>query len=206
MERNKALALAATITCVLGSTAVAAASVGGTSILGFGGGSDVRFASVEQSQDAGQTTPVVRRTKNVYDKVVVDGTTTPAGRSTGTRSPGILPAAPGSVIPAETVTTRPEPGSSGSEGAGGEVHRRRTSPSPTAARTPPTRAPSEDATEPTTAPPDPPSTTTAAPVTTTTRPPGVPKDWPPDKPIPPMPPNCHQPQLEDNGVWNCQDN
>ena len=48
-------------------------------------------------------------------------------------------------------------------------------------------------------------TTTAAPVTTTTRPRGVPADWPPDKPIPPMPPNCQQPQLEDNGVWNCQD-
>ena len=49
-------------------------------------------------------------------------------------------------------------------------------------------------------------TTTVAPraTTTTTRPPGVPKDWPADKPIPPMPPNCREPQLEDNGVWNCQ--
>jgi hypothetical protein len=24
------------------------------------------------------------------------------------------------------------------------------------------------------------------------------------RPIPPMPPNCRQPQLELNGVWNCQ--
>jgi hypothetical protein len=50
--------------------------------------------------------------------------------------------------------------------------------------------------------------TTAAPApatTTTTRPRGVPKDWPADKPIPPMPANCRDPQLEDNGVWNCQD-
>ena len=37
MERRKALALAATITAVLGSTAVAVAAVGGTSLLGFGG-------------------------------------------------------------------------------------------------------------------------------------------------------------------------
>jgi hypothetical protein len=33
---------------------------------------------------------------------------------------------------------------------------------------------------------------------------GVPRDWPANKPIPPMPPGCRQPQLEDNGVWNCQ--
>jgi Flp pilus assembly pilin Flp len=46
------------------------------------------------------------------------------------------------------------------------------------------------------------TTTTAAP--TTTRPVGVPNDWPANKPIPPMPDNCRQPQLEDNGRWNCQ--
>jgi hypothetical protein len=32
----------------------------------------------------------------------------------------------------------------------------------------------------------------------------VPADWPASKPIPPMPPGCKQGQLEDNGVWNCQ--
>ncbi len=35
------------------------------------------------------------------------------------------------------------------------------------------------------------------------RPPGVPVDWPANKPIPPMPASCQQPQLEDNGVWKC---
>jgi hypothetical protein len=40
--------------------------------------------------------------------------------------------------------------------------------------------------------------------TTTTRPPGVPEDWPSDRPIPPMPSGCRQPQLEDDGTWNCQ--
>lgn len=48
------------------------------------------------------------------------------------------------------------------------------------------------------------STTAAPTTTTTTRPAGVPKDWPADKPIPPMPDNCRQPKLEDNGRWNCQ--
>ncbi len=56
------------------------------------------------------------------------------------------------------------------------------------------------------APAAPRTTTTTAPApatTSTTRPPGVPADWPADKPIPPMPAGCQKPQLEDNGVWNC---
>jgi hypothetical protein len=36
------------------------------------------------------------------------------------------------------------------------------------------------------------------------RPPSVPADWPASKPIPSMPPNCVDPQLELNGTWNCQ--
>lgn len=80
-------------------------------------------------------------------------------------------------------------------------------PSPTTAgagapvtTTPTTRAPASTTT--TTARPA--TTTTTRPSTTTTLPPGVPADWPPGKPIPPMPAGCKQPQLEDNGVWNCQ--
>ncbi len=60
----------------------------------------------------------------------------------------------------------------------------------------------------------PPSTTTSPSATTTSgvpesgptptaRPRGVPADWPAGKPIPPMPPGCQDPQLEDNGIWNC---
>ena len=30
-------------------------------------------------------------------------------------------------------------------------------------------------------------------------------DWPAGKPIPPIPPGCREPVLEDNGVWNCDD-
>ena len=52
----------------------------------------------------------------------------------------------------------------------------------------------------------PPATTTTEPSTQTTLPPGakIPSDWPPGKPIPPVPPGCKEPVLEDNGVWNCQ--
>lgn len=44
----------------------------------------------------------------------------------------------------------------------------------------------------------------AAPATTAARPPGVPADWPADQPVPPVPADCLKPQLEDNGVWNCE--
>jgi hypothetical protein len=49
-----------------------------------------------------------------------------------------------------------------------------------------------------------PAPTTAPPAAAATYPPGVPASWPSGKPIPPMPSPCVQPQLEDNGVWNCQ--
>jgi hypothetical protein len=69
----------------------------------------------------------------------------------------------------------------------------------------PTAAPGPVASDSVTPPARPTTTTTPPPptVTTTTLPPGVPADWPPGKPIPPMPPGCRKPQLEDNGVWNC---
>ncbi len=70
----------------------------------------------------------------------------------------------------------------------------------------PASAPSATSSAPT-APPSQPRATTTAPAspatTTTTRPPGVPADWPADRPIPPIPPGCQKPQLEDDGVWNC---
>ena len=56
---------------------------------------------------------------------------------------------------------------------------------------------SEDDDSVTTTPP------TTATTTTTTLPPGVPDDWPDDRPIPPMPSDCEKPQLEDDGTWNC---
>jgi hypothetical protein len=69
----------------------------------------------------------------------------------------------------------------------------------------PTAAPAPVASNSVTPPVRPTTTTTPPPptVTTSTLPPGVPADWPPSKPIPPMPPGCQKPQLEDNGEWNC---
>ncbi len=44
-----------------------------------------------------------------------------------------------------------------------------------------------------------------APSTGTTLPPDarIPSDWPTGSPIPPIPPDCEEPVLEDNGIWNC---
>ena len=207
MERQKALALAAAVTCVLGSTGVAAAAVGGTSLLGFGGGNDVQYAALSGSRAGGNSIEVVRRTKDVYDKFVVDTPTTSAARRARAKS------TPVAVPPARTVVAPlvPSPSSSKTVRSGGGsagVHRRRPEQKPTTVRKAPARPPAQATSAPTSGvsdPQDPPTTTTVAPVTTTTRPPGVPRDWPAGKPIPPMPPNCKQPQLEDNGVWNCQD-
>lgn len=74
-----------------------------------------------------------------------------------------------------------------------------TAPAPAAAAVKPSAKPTASAATGTAS-----ATTTSPSPTTTTRPPGVPKDWPADRPIPPMPAGCRQPQLEDNGTWNCQ--
>jgi hypothetical protein len=202
MERKKALALASAATFVLGSTVVAVAWVSGASFLGFGGAATHRGASLGPGPSGGSPIPgVVRKTRNVYDRYVVDlGGADDAGSSAGApaASPGVA------ATPGFTGTTTPPEGLPAS-----------ASPAPR----PPTRPPGEfeppdtetptPTPTPTTKPGVPTPTTTPAqstttiPTTTTTRPPGVPADWPNNKPIPPVPPNCRQPQLEDNGVWNC---
>ena len=206
MERKKALALAAAVTGVLGSTTVAMAAVGGLSLLGFGGEHHTPLGtSATSPQSALAAARVVTRTKDVYDRVTVAG----AAESTPNRFAGVasvvqpdLPipevAAPPRVAPRHPVV----------------VKHRHKSKAPARSR-PPIAATPRIGTPPTTSTTEPveasppittttTTTTTAPPVTTTTRPRGVPRDWPPGKPIPPMPPNCREPQLEDNGVWNCQ--
>jgi len=208
MERRKALALAATITCVLGSTTVAVAAVGGTSLLGFGGGRHAQLSVL------GPTGPgaglgaggagVITRTKDVYDTVTLQSAAKGGGampaRPAGLIS-ALLPALP---MPAGRPTVVRSHAGRPNHHSRGSTTRPRSRPSPP--KTPSTPStPTTSTTEPPSfsSPTPTPTTTTLAPVTTTTRPPGVPPDWPPGKPIPPMPPNCHQPQLEDNGVWNC---
>lgn len=100
-------------------------------------------------------------------------------------APGGAPAANGAAPGAVSAGSDPSAAAPTGGGSGG-VAAAPPAPSPVTRWSPP----------PTTgAPPEP--------ATTTTRLPGVPADWPADEPIPPMPPGCQKPQLEDNGVWNC---
>jgi hypothetical protein len=192
MERKRAMAVAATVTCVLGSSAVALAATTGLPVLGFGrsrAADAAEVSTVWSASTAQQARRVVTRTKNVFDEVVVDVPEGGAASATPPTAPAAVlvpgPAPTTGDVPRTPVTTSPP-------------HRRpRTGEGeapPTTVRTTVPRSHGP-----------PPTATTVPPTTTTSRPPGVPDDWPPDKPIPPMPPNCRQPQLEDNGVWNCQD-
>ena len=209
MERRKALALAAAVTGSLGSATVAVAAVGGLSVLGFGAGHHAtQLSSLASYQTSGAGAGgVVTRTKDVYDRVTVGTHTAAMTRSASAAAPAVL-----------DPTVAPGPTDAVPALQPAKTHRRRTTkavprsttrtPTPTTIRSPAVQQPEppEPATTTTTEPPaiqSPTTTTTMAPVTTTTRPRGVPADWPPGKPIPPMPPNCRDPQLEDNGVWNC---
>ncbi|HEV7526608.1 MAG TPA: hypothetical protein VGP92_16690 [Acidimicrobiia bacterium] len=199
MERKQALAMATAATLVLGAGIVAVASMTGASLLGFGGGRRVGGVS---STAVGQSHPsqpgVVVKTRNVYDRYVVDiggGSATGASSSVGSATPGSGngPATTSGRDPANNATTptsKPAPGA--------PPQRATPAPKPGGTQTTPT---THAGTSTTTVVPNP--TTTIPATTPTTWPRGVPKDWPKDKPIPPMPPNCRDPQLEDNGVWNC---
>jgi hypothetical protein len=203
MERRKAMAFATAITCVLGSTTEAFASVGGGSLLGFGGTRRAGIGSVSAAQLEADNAPgVVHRTKNVYDEVVVGSSEKPSTRSVALAAARTHVSKPATVLPATPVVTP-------SSAAGRHRHPTRKAASDTRRTSTRTASSPKEPAEPVQKPVQEPTTsttsTTSPPVTTTTRPRGVPVDWPPNKPIPPMPPNCRQPQLEDNGVWNCQD-
>jgi len=215
MERRKALALAATVTGVLGSTTVAVAAVTGVSVLGLGGRPGARAGSLTSYRPSAEVAGVVTRTKDVYDKVVVGG----VPQAASARSAGLVSVALPLTAPAGVAAP---PTSSAPHATPSRRHRHRSTTTSTTFRVAraPGRlpAPTSTSTSTTTTDPSPtvptlppttiaPTTTTSTmpPVTTTTRPPGVPRDWPPGKPIPSVPPNCHHPELEDNGVWNCED-
>jgi hypothetical protein len=192
MERRIALAVAASATVLLASTTVGAAVFGGVSVLGFGHKSTT--ASSDAIDPVADGRPkVVTRYRDVYDRVLFD---TPTNDGSGASSaPFELSATrqreiAGPASPVATPTSNPA------------APPRR----PASSRRPTTRAPSgATPTTVATAPPGSVTTTsTSVPVTTTTWPSGVPRDWPPGKPIPPKPPGCRDGQLEDDGYWNCQ--
>lgn len=108
MERRKALAVAGTITVVLGTSVVAAAALGGLGFLGF---------SPSEASGIGTFTPtpttakplVISRTQDVYDKYVVDdGTdTTIAGGSSALPAASSDPGAPPLALPSGSETGSP---------------------------------------------------------------------------------------------------
>ena len=179
MERNKALVCASVATLVLGSAVVTAAALGHVPLLGFG----TRAVTQAATPVAPTTVPaapkqrVVVRTKDVYDRLVVD--TQRAGEAAGSGAP--------------TTSVPPR--------------RRSCCPRPTRPWQLPRWNPWHESdgetgtpeTTPSTTPNEQPSPTT----TPTTQRLQIPDDWPAGTPIPPVPPNCFQPELHLNGVWEC---
>ena len=182
MERKRALAVAAATTATLGCAIVAGASIGGYSLLGFGSSHHQGPGTFGASLAAHQKS--VTKYRDVYDKYVVD---TPPDRASASASDDVVAVAPAvdpAFAPGDDAAT-PKHGSSGgsrSPSAGGDDDE--SEPPATIAPTPPTSAPS-------------------SPPTTSGQHIEIPDDWPADKPLPPMPADCAEPHLEDNGVWNC---
>lgn len=118
----------------------------------------------------------------VDDYIVVHSSTSAADTTLVTATIAVALPAPPTTIAAATTPARP------------------TTASTVAVTTPPpiTAAPRAAPRSPT-----PPPATVAA-VAAVPAGAQIPADWPKGKAIPPLPAGCQQPQLEDNGVWNCQ--
>ncbi|MBI4934987.1 MAG: hypothetical protein HY828_13985 [Actinobacteria bacterium] len=210
MERRKAMATALAGAVTLGLGTVCLAAVGGAPMLGLTAAEQVKtMTGVTEVQmidrvvviRSGSTVPV----EPAVVQLIAPETAAPVGPAPApgrTAPAGTTAGAPAAIWPAATPSPTPAPTSG-------------TIASSPAAAAPATPAPATTAKAPTPAPTPAPVTTakpvatTIAPTTTkaptTTLPRGVPKDWPAGKPIPPMPANCQDPQLELNGVWNCDD-
>jgi hypothetical protein len=223
MERRTALIVSISTAATVLTGGLAFASLGGLNILGFS--ADTAAASVEigttiANVDSGV---VLTDSKLVGASLIgVDPATTTEvvpGAVPEVVVPGVTP--PGSAPrTTSSPTGTPAPNTPASNGGAPATNAPVTQPPATAA--PVTAAPTVTTVKPpsTTTPPattvKPPTTTVKPPTTTTppttvaapssTLPPGVriPADWPAGKPIPPIPAGCKSPQLEDNGVWNCQ--
>lgn len=204
MERRAALVASIATGVSLAVGVLAFAATGGASILGLGGGSGAGPARAADPL-------VVHHVQTIEDEIVVSSRSTdlprPVERDGATASDAASNPAPAaidgitvSIGPIATARNVVAPGVP----AGATAPAVSVNPTPVSAT--PASAPASTAPAPTapatTAPVAVPATTTPTP-TTAAPPPGVPADWPANKPIPPMPANCQQPQLEDNGVWNC---
>lgn len=175
---------------------LAFAALGGIDVLGFG--SEAQSAPLDIVETSPSATSVdglaisVDTTTTLLGEqpatgIAPEGTTVGGATGSGSATPGaVAPRAstPGATAPATAPATTPAS----------------AAPPTVAPTTPATAAPTTVTVPRTTTPP----VTTAKPPSSTL-PPGVSNDWPPGKPIPPKPVGCIDGQLEDNGVWNCQD-
>lgn len=177
MERKKALAVAAASSLVLGSSLVAFAAVGGSTFLGFGSRphGPGSFA-ITKTAHTKQSPRVVTKYKDVYDRYIVD--TVDNGGAQSAAAPPPATVSPITVSSKDAVSSEDAGNESDSESEQAE----------------PDEAPDTFASTP-------PTTATPTPTKHHVE---VPEDWPAGTPLPPMPANCEQPHLEDNGVWNCQ--
>ena len=184
MERRIALAAAGATAGTLGLGTICFAAVGGSNILGMA------------SAQAPAEVDVITEVQEIQRVVVVrsSSTTLPGGTTIPTMVLDVpVPAAPAQVATPTPATPAPRPATPATT-----LAPTTSRPVVTVVQVPVTAAPTTATTVKAT-------TTTVRATTTTTRPRGVPADWPAGKPIPPMPPNCEDPQLELNGVWNCDD-
>jgi hypothetical protein len=194
MERRKALATAVAAATTLGIGTVCFAAIGGAQIFGLGQTETAMMTPVTEletitrvvvvrSADGSVVTDPAGVPVTVLQPVTISRLVTPSpAKAAASAAPAAPAAAP------TTGTTTPEPTSA-------------TTTTPRVVSTTTTARPTTTTIRSTTTVRA--TTTTAKPTSTTTTIPGVPKDWPVGKPIPPMPPGCQQPQLELNGVWNC---
>jgi hypothetical protein len=194
MERRLALATAGAVAATLGIGTLCFAALGQTNLLGLSGAAPA--AQVVPGATIEQVTKVVVVRSN-GEIVVVDSTSAVVPVPLTGDAPNSPAATPTPAVPM-VGTIAPSPTAA-------------PTPATTPASKPPPTAPKPVTTTSsaphTTQPPATAAPTTLRPVTSTTaaRPSGVPADWPAGKPIPPMPAGCEQPQLELNGVWNCDD-
>ena len=212
MDKKTAIATSAAVTLFIASTALAVAVAGV-----FEGEPAGRRAIVPASSEraAGGAPTTIVETRYVDDPYYVPGAD-PGGSSgaalssTGAAAAGAASTGAGATAVSGAGTTGSSGGSEMALAATSPVAGATGSPSSSSGSSAPATAsvPNPGAAAPTTAKPVAPTTvrpptTTAAPPTTLPLGVRIPSDWPPGKPIPPIPPGCQKPQLEDNGVWNC---
>ena len=203
MERHiaKVTAISASASLIAGTFAFGA--VGGLSVLGFGATKSVHqtLAGPALQQDMSMVTDATGTSAATRNVPILVNVVQPSTSSTSRAGTSIAAAQASGIVATNqpaTLAAQPDATGTGPTNAPSVVQPVTTlAPTTSPAKTtPPTLA---------TTPPSPAATVPSATTPTTTRPPGVPADWPAGKPIPKMPPNCAQPQLELSGVWNCND-